>query len=81
MDYHRPQSGFQPCDSFFVEDDYHVRAERQAKEEHEKLVARERQYAIADQLSRLASDELRDDVLSHMLRLDVCYSNESRPSL
>ncbi|KAJ5684316.1 uncharacterized protein N7477_000661 [Penicillium maclennaniae] len=70
MDYIRPRSGFQPCDTFFVEDDYRVRAEKQAKQEHEKLVARERQYAIADQLSRLTSEELRDDVLSHMLEMD-----------
>lgn len=71
MDYIRPRSGFQPCETFFVEDDYRVRAEKQAKQEHEKLVARERQYAIADQLSRLTSEELRDDVLSHMLEMDV----------
>jgi len=73
MDYLYPRSGFQPCETFFVEDDYRVRAEKQAKQEHEKLVARERQYAIADQLSRLASGELRDDVLSHMLEMDVSY--------
>ncbi|KAJ5239449.1 hypothetical protein N7468_004068 [Penicillium chermesinum] len=70
MDYLRPRSGFQPCDTFFIEDDYRQRAEKQAKQEHDKLVARERQYAIADQLSRLTSDELRDDVLSHMLEMD-----------
>jgi hypothetical protein len=74
MDYIRPRSGFQPCETFFVEDDYRLHAEKQAKQEHEKLVARERQYAIADQLSRLTSEELRDDVLSHMLEMDVsCY--------
>lgn len=76
MDYLRPRSGFQPCDTFFVEDDFRLRAERQAKEEQDKLVARERQYAIADQLSRLASDELRNDVLSHMLHMDVGPPNE-----
>ncbi|KAJ5094553.1 hypothetical protein N7456_010414 [Penicillium angulare] len=70
MDYMRPRSGFQPCDTFFIEDDYRVRAERQAKQEHDKLVARERQYAIADQLSKLTSDEFRDDVLAHMLEMD-----------
>ncbi|KAJ5693122.1 hypothetical protein N7462_002545 [Penicillium macrosclerotiorum] len=70
MDYVRPRSGFQPCDTFFIEDDYRVRAEKQAKQEHDKLVARERQYAIADQLSRITSEELRDDVLSHMMEMD-----------
>ena len=48
-----------------------VRQERQAKEEHQKLVARERQYAMADELSHLTSEELRDDILSHMLEMDV----------
>lgn len=71
MDYLRPRSGFQPCDTFFIEDDFRMRAEKQAKQEHDKHVARERQYAIADQLSRLTSDELRDDVLNHMLAMDV----------
>ncbi|KAJ5933425.1 hypothetical protein N7454_005754 [Penicillium verhagenii] len=70
MEYTRPRSSYQPCDTFFIEDDYRLRAEKQAKQEHDKLVARERQYAIADQLSRLASDELRDDVLSHMMEMD-----------
>ncbi|KAJ5735078.1 uncharacterized protein N7483_000203 [Penicillium malachiteum] len=70
MDYMRPHSSFKPCDTFFVEDDYRMRAEKQAQEEHDKLVNRERQYAIADRLSRLTSDELRDDVLSHMIEMD-----------
>lgn len=72
MAFTRPRSNFQPCETFFVEDDYHrARADRQAKQEHDKLVARERQYVIADQLSRLTSEELRDDVLKHMLDMDV----------
>lgn len=71
MDYMRPRSGFQPCETFFVEDDFRLRAERQAKEEHDKCVARQRQGAIAEQLSRLTSEELSDDVLSHMLEMDV----------
>jgi hypothetical protein len=74
MDYHR---NYRPCSTFFVEDDYgmesRIRAERQAKQEHDKLLARERQYAMADELSRLTSDELRDDVLSHMLEMDVSF--------
>ena len=71
MDCLRPRSGYQPCDTYFVEDDYRLQAEKQAKQEHDKLLARERQYAIADQLSKLTSEELRDDVLSHMLEMDV----------
>lgn len=48
-----------------------VRQERQAKQEHEKLLARERQFAMADELSHLTSEEFRDDILSHMLEMDV----------
>ncbi|KAJ5888402.1 hypothetical protein N7495_008443 [Penicillium taxi] len=70
MDYIRPRSGYQPCDTFFIEDDYRLRAEKQAKDEHDKLVARERQHAIAAQLSKITSGELRDDILSHMLEMD-----------
>lgn len=78
MAFSRPRSSFQPCETFFVEDDYHrARADRQAQQEHDKLVARERQYAIADQLSRLTSEELRDDVLKHMLEMDVSISPPS----
>lgn len=39
--------------------------------EQARLIARERQYAIADQLSTLAKEEYLDDCLSHMLQMDV----------
>ena len=71
MAYIRPRSGFQPCDTFFIEDDLRVQAEKQAKQEHDKLVARERQFALASQLSRITSAELRDEILQHMLNMDV----------
>lgn len=74
MDYIRPRSGFQPCDTFFIEDDYRAQAEKQAKQEHDKLVARERQYAMANQLSRITCAEFRDDVLQQLLEMDVSYS-------
>ncbi|KAL5341240.1 cyclin-like protein [Aspergillus crustosus] len=72
MAYHkRPTSSYQPCDTFFVEsyDDFPV--PRMDPKEHAKLIARERQYAIADELSRMASEEFRDDILSHMLDMDA----------
>jgi hypothetical protein len=72
MDYIRPRSGYQPCDTFFIEDDYHrMQAERQAKQEHHKAVSRERQYAMANQISRITCAEFRDDVLQQMLHMDV----------
>lgn len=79
MDYVRPRSGYQPCDTFFVEEDLRAQAERQAKQEHDKLVNRERQYAMATQLSRLTSDEYRDDAVQHMMEMDV--SGSIRPSM
>jgi hypothetical protein len=72
MAYHkRPTSSYQPCDSYFVESYDDFPAPRIDAKEHAKLVARERQYAIADELSKLASDEFRDDILAHMLDMDV----------
>ncbi|KAL4878376.1 cyclin-like protein [Aspergillus karnatakaensis] len=71
MAYHkRPTSSYQPCDTFFVEsyDDFPV--PRMDPKEHAKLIARERQYAIADELSRMASEEFREDILAHMLDMD-----------
>ncbi|KAL4912785.1 cyclin-like protein [Aspergillus aurantiobrunneus] len=72
MAYHkRPTSSYQPCDTFFVEsyDDFPV--PRIDPKEHAKLIARERQYAIADELSRVTSEEYREDVLTHMLDMDA----------
>lgn len=61
----------QPCDTFFVEsyDDYRV--PRMDPKEHARLIARERQYAMADELSQVTSDELRDDIMLHMLDMEV----------
>ncbi|KAF5861802.1 hypothetical protein ETB97_012426 [Aspergillus alliaceus] len=72
MAYHkRPTSSYQPCDTFFVESYEDFPAPHMNPKEHAKLIARERQYAIADELSKVASDELRDDILSHMLDMDA----------
>ena len=70
MSYSR-RFGYQPCDSFFVEsyDDFPV--PQLSARDHAKLIARERQYAIAEELSKITSQELRDDILSHLLEMDV----------
>jgi hypothetical protein len=75
MDYNRPRSAYQPCDTFFIEDDYRMQAEKQAKQEHDKLVNRERQHAMANQISRITTVEFRDDVLQQMLEMDVSSTN------
>ena len=64
-------SGYKPCDSFFVESFDGDAVPGLDAKEHAKLIARERQYAIAEELSKIASDELRDDIVSHLLEMDV----------
>jgi hypothetical protein len=73
-----PTSSYQPCDTFFVESCGGFPAPSLDPKEHAKLIARERQYAIADELSKIASDELRHDILSHLLEMDVSYHTNSQ---
>jgi hypothetical protein len=40
--------------------------------EHAKEVARHRQHLMASELSRRDSDEYQQDMLEHMLKIDVC---------
>ena len=61
----------QPCDSFFVESYGDFPVPQLSARDHAKLIARERQYAIAEELSKITSQELRDDILSHLLEMDV----------
>ncbi|KKZ67393.1 hypothetical protein EMCG_06921 [[Emmonsia] crescens] len=68
---HRPTSSFQPCDSYFVESyEPEYPGPRLGPKEHARLIARERQFAIADELSKQVSDEYQDDILAHMLAMD-----------
>lgn len=41
------------------------------EQEHAREVARQRQQLLASELSRLDSDEYAQDMLEHMLRMDV----------
>lgn len=70
MAFSHASTNFQPCETFFVEsaDDLHHRID---PKEQAKLIAREKQYAIAEQLSTLAKEEYLDDCLAHMLQMDV----------
>ena len=60
-------SGYESGGATEIFDDQ-VRAKQQ---EHAREVARQRQQLIASELSRLDSDEYAQDMLEHMLRLDV----------
>ncbi|KAH0536986.1 hypothetical protein FGG08_006188 [Glutinoglossum americanum] len=55
------------CDSFFVEShDDGVFASHGRVREHAELVARERQFALADELTRLARAQYEEDIMEHM---------------
>jgi hypothetical protein len=74
MAYHQQptQSRYPQCDSYWVEsqDDglYAMRAE--ARERH-RAIARMQQRAIGEQLSRLTADEYEEDVMEHMMNMEV----------
>lgn len=60
------------CDSYFVEaHDASARAIRAEAREHENMVKKQTQLAIADDLSELASQEYGAEVLQHMERMEV----------
>ena len=57
-----------PCDSFFVEsqdeeDEGIFEARRQARQET--------QYNIAEEMSRMVSEEYQEDILDHMEHMEV----------
>jgi len=60
------------CESFFVEshDDgiYVARAEAR---ERQRAIARMQQRALAEELSRLTADEYQEDIMQHMLHMEV----------
>ena len=42
--------------------------------DHAKEMARHRQHLLASELSRLDSDEYQQDMLEHMLKMDVSFN-------
>lgn len=60
------------CDSYWVEAQedgiYAMRAE--ARERH-RAISRMQQRAIAEELSRLTADEYQEDVMQHMMHMEV----------
>lgn len=50
------------------------------QQEHAKEVARQRQQIIASELSRIDSDEYAQDMLEHMLRMDVSALSPAIPN-
>lgn len=78
--YTQPRYGH--CDSYFVESHedgvYAMRAE--ARERH-RAVSRMQQRAIAEELSRLTADEYQEDVMQHMMHMEVCTVVSNRGSV
>lgn len=61
------------CDSdnaFFVEHEEPTRP-RMHSRENARLLARQRQEMIANELSRLASDEYMEDIMQHVRHMEV----------
>ena len=70
-----------PCDSFFVEspedeDEGLFEARRQARQRTQQINA-ETQYNMAEEMSRMVSEEYQEDILDHMEHMEVriprCY--------
>lgn len=72
---------FQPyghCDSYFVEnhdDDDGLYARAAVERETQRGVARLRQKALAEELSRHTASEYQEDFLKHMERMEVGWEN------
>lgn len=67
MAYHHMK---QPCDSYFVESDDGPYPPR-APQECLKLIGRRKQEAMANELSRQASDAYMEDIVNHMKQMEV----------
>lgn len=68
------------CDTFFVENEQQgTCAQRMQAREHARIVARERQRAMAAELSTVTSEEYQEDVLEYMEFMEVSISLLSVP--
>jgi DNA topoisomerase VI subunit B len=59
----------QPCDSYFVESD--DASYSRAPQDFLKIMGRRKQEAMADELSRQASEDYIDDIVNHMKQMEV----------
>ena len=62
-------------ETFFVESDdcNNTAMPRMGSREAAKMLARNRQEMIGNELSRLASDEYLEDIMQHMRHMEVCF--------
>lgn len=68
----RSQPRYGQCDSYFVESEddsiYLIRAEQR---ERARAIARMQQRALAEELSKITSDEYKSDIMVHMEKMEV----------
>lgn len=62
-------SGYQPDNTFFVESD--ESHQHMSMRDAAKMLARNKQEMIANELSRLACDEYLEDIMQHMRHMEV----------
>lgn len=70
------QSKYAPCDTFFVEnydDTDGIYARAAADRERTRTIAKSRQRLMAEEISRQTSDDYLDDILGHMLVMEVGF--------
>ncbi|KAI9725939.1 MAG: hypothetical protein M1828_002267 [Chrysothrix sp. TS-e1954] len=67
------------CDTYFIETEAEngLYAQRAAAREHTRVMNRERQYQLGDELSKVTSAQYQDDILEHMQRME----NETLPDV
>jgi hypothetical protein len=68
-------SNARPDGSFFVESDDVSCRRRINVQDAAKMLARNRQEMISNELSRLACDEYLEDVMQHIRHMEVCISH------
>lgn len=76
MSYHQQNlshMAYPTCETYFVEpqDASTFAAPVQDSRDYTKIMKRQRQDSIADELSRLADDEYGEDIMKYMRRMEV----------
>jgi hypothetical protein len=61
----------QPCGTFFMESQDTVFEPRVEGRDYAKIIARQRQEIIANELSRQACEDYIEDIMKHMRQMEV----------
>ena len=65
---------YQQCDSYFVEEQESFQSQsRQQARDYAKLIARQRQELLANDLSRQACEDYLEDIMKHMRQMEVIH--------